>query len=292
MQPTLRGAAVDRITQRWVIASGRPVSFGDEHRWLDGPVGSPDGVGERWIGEHAARLGADVREPDDAGVLPDLRILEGPGFRADELHPSVRDFYEHTARWRLDVWSRWSRWAEPGGRVLNTVFAHRLRQLALPLDPLDVAYGLDSRLLAFRSPTGEHLGAAWQRTLRSTGATVFGGFYGTAALPGQRRRSIRVVFPLPNGSLTVFLRPGVRPDGSLRLVSPRGRFGEEGAYLVVRPDGADEGWSRRVPLPERFDVFVDRDDQLRCDHQLHLGRAEVLHLHYRMAPSEVDPTST
>jgi hypothetical protein len=278
----LRGALVDRTTQRWVIATGRPITVGTT-QWLDGPVGAPREIGEAWIVEHAARIGAGTVEEDGAGLLVDMAVLDGPGFRSDDLRPEVRDFYENTSRWTIDVWSRWSRWAEPGGRLINAVFARRLRQLSLPLDPLDVAYGMDSRVISFHRD-GRHAGTAWQRTIRLTGATVFGGFYGVVRLPGAARASIRVAFPLPNGSVTVFLRPQVTRDGALRLVSPRGPFGGDGAYLVVRPDGQDAGWARRVPLPEQFDVFVDPAGELRCDHRLGLGRAEVLRLHYRLRP--------
>lgn len=276
----LSGALIDRATQRWVIATGRPVRF-PQHPWLDGPVGAPDGIADDWIGQHAARVDATLTE-DGTGGLLDLRRCDGPGFDADRLEPRIRDFYAATARWQLDVWSRWSRWAEPGGRLLDALFATRLRQLALPIDPLRTAYGMDSRVAVFTGPGGDHLGTAWQRTLRADGSTVFGGFYGTATLPGATRPSVRVVFPLPNGSLTVLLRPDVRDGGALRLTSPPGAFGQDGAYLVVRPDAGDHGWARRVPLPERFDVFVDPAGELRCDHRLHLHRAEVLRLHYRL----------
>lgn len=279
----MKGALVDRATQRWVIATGRPIAF-QEQTWLDGPVGAPDGVGDAWIGQHADRVAASTREDDLGGLLPDLRLCDGPGFDAALLHPQIRDFYEHTARWQLDVWSRWSRWAEPGGRLLDAIFATRLRQLALPLDPLDTAYGMDSRVITFTGSNGEHLGTGWQRTLRRTGATVFGGFYGVVSLPGAARPSVRVVFPLPDGSVTVFLRPDVTARGNLQLTSPRGRFGQDGAYLVVRPAGRDRGWARRVPLPERFTVFVDQDGGLRCDHELRLWRAAIIRLHYRLQP--------
>lgn len=277
----MRGAWVDRATQRWVIGTGRPVAF-DEQAWLDGPVGAPEGVGDAWIAQHADRVGASIREDDTGGLLPDLRVLDGPGLAAARLRPQIRDFYEHTSSWQLDVWSRWSQWAEPGGRLLDAIFAQRLRQLALPLDPLDTAYGMDSRVITFTGAHGEHVGTGWQRTLRTTGATVFGGFYGAVSLPGATRPSVRVVFPLPNGSLTVFLRPDVTAEGDLRLTSPPGSFGQDGAYLVVRTAGSDHGWSRRVPLPERFDVFVDPSGELRCDHHLQLHRAEVIRLHYRL----------
>lgn len=279
----LPGAFVDRVTQRWVIATGQQVDFTGEHRWLDGPVGSPQGIGEDWIEQHASRVGATAVVEPDAGLVPDMGALDGEGFRSSDLHPTVIAFYERTAGWRLDVWYRWARWAEPGGRAINAVFARRLRQLSLPVDPLDVAYGMDSRVIAIRSADGDHLGTAWQRRLRATGATVFGGFYGIAEPPSAGRPCVRVVFPLPNGSITVFLRPAVRPGGGLSLTSPSGAFGEEGAYLVVRPDAAGSGWARRVPLPERFHVFADEDGTARCDHQLRLGPVEILRLHYRLA---------
>lgn len=121
--------------------------------------------------------------------------------------------------------------------------------------------------------------------MRATGATVFGGCYGTARLPAADQPSIRVVFPLPNGSLTVLLCPEALPDGALLLTSPPGPFGAPGAYLVVRPEAAAHGWARRVPLPEQFRVFVDDRGDLRCDHRLCLGTAEILRLHYRLLPS-------
>lgn len=178
----LRGAPVDRATQRWVIRTGTKLALAEEE-WLAGPVGAPEEIGESWIEQHAARVGASMAEEPDGGLLPRLDVLDGGDFRAGDLHPTVRNFYEHTARWQLDVWSRWARWAEPGGRLLNAVFARRLRQLGLPLDPLEVAYGMATRVVHLRSATGVHLGTAWQRSLRSTGATVFGGLYSITDVP-------------------------------------------------------------------------------------------------------------
>jgi hypothetical protein len=44
------------------------------------------------------------------------------------------------------------------------------------------------------------LGAAWLRTLRRTGKTIYSGWYGAAALPGRDQPSVRVVFPLPTAA--------------------------------------------------------------------------------------------
>jgi hypothetical protein len=274
---------VDRATQRWVIETGHRIDF-DDARWLDGPVGAPTGIGEDWIIEHAHRTGAQLVE-DDGGLLPDMAALTREGFDAAAVHPRIRAFYETTAQWELDVWSRWTWWAEPGGRLINAVFARRLRQLSLPIDPLDTSDGMDSRVLRFVTPAGQHLGTAWQRTLRRTGTTVFGGFYGITDVPLGTGPSVRVVFPLPNGSLTVFLRPQTHGEDGLQLVSPAGPFGGPGAYLVVRPDAGATGWARRVPLPEDFRLSVDAAGDVRCDHRLCLGRSEMLHLRYRARQS-------
>lgn len=279
---SLDGALLDRFTQRWVILTGRPVEFTGTERWLDGPIGSPDGVGADWIDQYVSRKGGVLKEGDVHGVLPDFAALAGEGFDAGAVSPAIVDFYENTSIWSVDVWSRWSRWAEPGGRLMNALFAHRLRQLSLPTDPLDVAYGMRSRVTGLIGPDGRTLGTAWQRTARSTGATIFGGFYGIVTRPSASRPSIRVVFPLPNGSLTVFLRPDAAPNGGLVLSSPAGAFGDDGAYLVLRPDAGPHGWARRVPLPERFELFTDADGILRCDHHLALGKHEMLRLHYRL----------
>lgn len=286
-EAALDGALVDRFTQRWVIATGRPVEFGGSERWLDGPIGAPGGVGEAWIEQHAAGTGASLKEGNPQGLLPEFAALSGAGLEVDAVSPAIVDFYENTSEWSVDVWSRWSRWAEPGGRLINALFAHRLRQLSLPMDPLDVAYGMRSRVIGLVGPDGSHLGTAWQRTMRSTGTTIFGGFYGIATRPSASRPSIRVVFPLPNGSLTVFLRPDATADGGLVLSSPAGEFGDDGAYLIVRPSARSQGWARRIPLPERFELFTDADGVLRCDHHLNLGSREILRLHYRLqrAPS-------
>jgi hypothetical protein len=282
MRVALEGALLDRCTQRWVIATGRPVEFEGPERWLDGPIGAPDGVGEDWIEQYAAARGARLEEDAPQGLLPSFAALSGPGLDVAAVSPAIADFYENTSAWSIDVWSRWARWAEPGGRLIDAAFARRLRQLSLPLDALDAAYGMRSRVVGLVGPDGSHLGTAWQRTMRSTGRTTFGGFYGITTRPAAERPSVRVVFPLPNGSLTVLLRPDATADGGFTLSSPPGRFGEDGAYLIVRPGARSQGWARRIPLPERFVLSTDGDGVVRCDHHLALGGREVLRLHYRL----------
>jgi hypothetical protein len=111
---------------------------------------------------------------------------------------------------------------------------------------------------------------------------VYSGWYGTVVLPGRQQPSVRVAFPLPNGSVTVFLRPEVADGDRLRLVSPLEPFGGDGMYLIVRPDAGQSAWVRRVPIDERFELWVDAEGVLRTSHRLRLWSVPVIDLHYRL----------
>ena len=278
----LRWSLIDGATQRWVRATGRRVEF-EIDGWLRTPVGDSDRIGDQWLEGEAQRLGGAIKL--GGGLLPSMASLIGDGFDPGALHPSITEFYEATTDWRLDVWSQWSPVAWPFGWLLSAVFAHRLEQLSLPLRPLDTSRGMDSRVVSVLNNDGEQLGAAWMRTLRSTGATVYSGWYDITTLPRKARPSVRVAFPLPNGSITVYLRPENGPHGSLRLVSPVGAFGDDGAYLIVVRRDRRGGWAKRVALSEEFVVFVDEEGVLRTDHALNLQRIPVVRLHYRIERS-------
>jgi hypothetical protein len=279
--PDVQGHRLDLLTQYWVKLTGRTV---DLHRtpWLDGPSGLPSNIGDEWVDGFTASIGARSEKDATSGLVQDIAALDGDGFSAALLAPKVVEFYEHTSEWRLEVWSRWSAPFRPLGAALSGLFSKRLQQLNLPLDPLEVSRGMTSEVTRVVTTDGSWIGTAWQRTLRATEQTVFGGFYGVVSLPSEKRPSIRVVFPLPNGRLSVFLRPENAPRGGLRLVSEGSRWGEVGAYLVVAE--GDRGWTRRVPLPEVFDVFVDEEGTLRANHVLRLYRWEVIRFHYRLQP--------
>ena len=280
-----RESMIDRATQAWVRATGRTVRL-DEHPWLDGPVGRPNLIGDEWLPREAERLHGDLHEA--GGLVESFDLLASDSFEPSGLSPAIIDFYERTTEWRLDAWSQWSPLALPAGWLLSAVFAKRLQQLALPLRPLDVALGMESRVVALRAADGRQLGAAWLRTLRSTGQVVYSGWYGSTQLPNTSSPSIRVMFPLPNGSVTVFLRPSVDPTGALILTSSISRFGDDGAYLIVHTGGGMAA-VRRVPLAEQFRVYVDDEGTLRTDHALNLWSVPVLRFHYRL---ERKPPST
>lgn len=270
--------ALDRGTRRFWRTAGRRVDLTGEHGWLSAPWHADSLIGQEWLAAAAAEIGGTVHhDVVDAGLLPDLSVLDGPEFAATQLDSRVRSFYEHTSEWRMEVWTQWNPIFQPGGEMVSRLFGRRVQQLALPTRPLDVAHGMDSRVAVIAAADGTQHAAGWLRTLRSTGEYVYSGCYSTRALPGADRPSVHVAFPLQDGNVQVFLRPDVLPGGGLQLTSDGGRFGGDGAYVVVRP-----GYAAQVPVREQFQVYVDADGVLRTDHVLRMWSATAVRLHYKL----------
>lgn len=277
-------AHLDRTTRGFWRVTGRPVDLAGSERWLAAPTSGSSTVGDGWLQTAAEALAGSVHEQSGhAGLLADMAQLDGAGFRAAELRPEIRDFYQHTSDWRMEVWTQWTMVFQPAGELISRLFGRRVQQLALPTRPLDVAHGMDSRVIPIVDAAGDQLAAGWLRTLRSTGEYVYSGCYSTRLLPGSRQPSVHVAFPLEAGNVQVFLRPRVLPGGALELSSPGGGFGENGAYVVV----ADRGHTHasRAPIRETFRVYVDDEGVLRTDHLLCLWRTPAVRLHYKLTPA-------
>ena len=272
---------LDLVTRTFWRATGRPVDLDGSEAWLTAPMHDGQTIGDGWLQSAATALGGTLREHDEgAGLLPDMSALDGDTFRAADLRSEVRDFYEHTSAWRMEVWTQWNPVFAPGGELISRFFGRRVQQLALPTRPLDVARGMDSRVVTILDADGRQRAAGWIRTLRSTGEYVYSGCYSSRTLPGSGQPSVHVAFPLEAGNVQVLLRPRALPDGSLELSSPPGAFGEDGAYVVV--DARGRHHAARAPIHEEFRVYVDLDGVLRTDHLLRLWSATVVRLHYKL----------
>lgn len=274
-------AVLDAGSRAWWRLVGRPVDTTAAEAWLHAPTSRTSRVDDGWLADWAEGLGGEVlHDVPGAGLVPDLAELDGPGFAAADLHPDVRDFYEHTSQWRMEVWTGWQPPFALGGGVVARLFGRRVGQLALPVRPLDVARGMDSRVTLLTDAGGRQRGAAWLRTLRATGEYVYSGCYSHRRLPGADRASVHVAFPLERGNVQVFLRPHVEAGGALRLESPSGPWGGDGCYVVAESGGRVH--ASRAPVHETFWVYVDDEGVLRTDHELRMWSAPAVRLHYRL----------
>lgn len=277
-----RGNLIDWLTQQWVRSTGRRIDL-ETHPWLAGPTGATRGVGLEFFEEWAAANSCSVaRYKSGEGLLPSFDDLSGHGFDSATIAPTIREFYERTADFDMDVWSEWSGVFRPFGSLVAALFSRRLRQLNLPLSSLDTSLGITSEILRVHDALGQTVANAWLRTLIKTNRVVYVGSYSVAQPPGCDRPCVKTVFPLPNGNAIVLLRPEALADGSLRLVSAGRRFGDPGFYFTVhRPDGSVVArYLRR--FQEVIHVYPAEHGDVRTDHTMSLWGQRCLHLHYRL----------
>jgi hypothetical protein len=55
-----------------------------------------------------------------------------PGFDASRVHPLIREFYEHTSRFKLSIVPEWRAWRKPRYAVFKRMVAEPLGQAAIP----------------------------------------------------------------------------------------------------------------------------------------------------------------
>jgi hypothetical protein len=250
--------------------------------WLDGPTGPPR-IGAAFHRSIASEGGMEIRTGRDLGLLPDCAALDGRDFDSHRMHPSVRDFYEHTGRYHLDVWSQWSPLFWPFGWMLINFISRRMEQLNFPMYPLETAQGMTSEVEQLVQPDGKVAFTSWLRRNLGTGMVIYSGFYSTAS-PPNHGPCVKTVFPVVRGSANVLLRAEAQADGSLKLISSGRRFGDPGFYRITEAGpGRIRVWYVR-PLSEMFHVYPDRDGSVRTDHFLRWWNLPVLHLHYHITP--------
>ena len=277
-----RGNLSDWVTQRWVCATGRRVSLA-ANPWLDGPVGGTREIGKHFFETYAAERNLQPVREGVRGLIPDFQRLKDGDHRLKTIADEVKQFYEQTSEYDLDVWSEWHGLFKPLGRALSLIFSRRLQQLNVPLSSLDSAKGMTSNVDQMRDPTSNKVvQTAWIRELLATENVVYAGSYSLCTIPGQPNCCIKVVFPLPNGNAIVLMKAETNADGALLLKSVGTKYGDAGFYFVVH-DGSGTIWAKYVrSFQEEIRVYPGEQDVVRADHTLWFWGIRFLRLHYRM----------
>lgn len=235
-------------------------------------------IGTGYVRELAEELGGTYT-PDrrDTGIVASLDTLAGPGFEPDAVDPLVREFYEHTTRFALDIVPRWRAWVRPGYLLYRSVVARPLGQASLPMNQREAQRGIASRIDTITGVDGVVSVRGWIRSFADDDEPIMTGVYTTYAHEGTGY--VSVGFPLPEGSFTATLRPRPRPDGGLTLTS-RVPDGQAGHYLSYVDTAADELTTLGVPgFEEELDVYVE-DGELRAEHAFRVFGFAFLTLDY------------
>ena len=190
----------------------------------------------------------------DTGIVASLDALAGPRFDPALVDPLVREFYEHTTRFALDIVPQWRLWVRPGyllyrnaGRAAPGTGQRPDEPAGGPArDPQPDRHDHRGRRHGVRCAAGS--GRSPTTTSRSWSGS-------TPPTPTTAAATSASGSPCPEGSFTATLLPRSRPDRGLTLTSRVARrpgralphLRRHGGRRADRPGGARlRGAARRL----------------------------------------------
>jgi hypothetical protein len=244
-------------------------------------------VGTDYVRALAEVLGGDyVRDAIDVGIVASLDHLAGPDFDPAAVDPRVREFYEHTTLFTLDIVPEWRQWVRPGYLLYRTLVARPLGQANVPMNQREALRGVRSRIDTI-DVDGDGIPEVrgWIRSFADTDAPIYVGIYTTYRHYG--RGYVSVGFPAPQANFTATLAPRAREGGGLTLTS-RSNLDHPGHYLTYVDPASRELTALAVHgFAEELDVYV-ADDELRAEHAFWVFGIPFLVLHYRITAKTRD----
>jgi hypothetical protein len=249
-------------------------------------------VGTGYIRELAGTLGGRyVADAPDVGIVASVDNLAGPDFDPAGIDPLVREFYEHTTRFALDIVPQWRLWVRPGYLLYRTLVARPLGQANVPMNQRETQRGIRSRIDTITLPGADDetpTVRGWIRSFSDTDEPIYIGIYTTYRHGG--RGYVSVGFPVPQASFTATLLPRPRPGGGLILTS-RSDLDQPGHYLAyIDPDRRDLTVLAVRGFAEQLDVYL-KDGELRAEHAFSVFGFPFLVLHYRMYRKPAGPAA-
>jgi hypothetical protein len=238
-------------------------------------------VGADYVEQLAhVRGGTFRRNPPDVGILASLDSLEGPSFEAGRVHPLIREFYEHTSRFRLSIIPEWRRWVKPGYEIFKLLIAQPLGQAAIPSNIEEAQRGMVSTIDTIATPGNDEIDIrGWVRTFADSGKPIYVGIY--TSFRHEDRGYVSVGFPIPSANFTATLLPRNTGEHDFVLTS-RTKLAYPGHYLSSVDSERDAlTVLKLLYFQEQIFVYV-ADGELKTDHSFYLAGQRFLTLHYEI----------
>jgi xanthosine utilization system XapX-like protein len=224
--------------------------------------------------------GAFKRNAEGIGIVESLEILRGPHFDPDRVTPLIREFYEHTSRFKLNIVPEWDWRYKWLFSIFKQTIAQPMGQANLPFNQEEAQKGMVSYIDTIDFSCNDIVDLrAWVRAFEATGEAIYVGVYTTFRWDDVGY--VSVGFPLPNANFTATLLPFNLGDGNLILRSRNTGLAYPGHYLSTS-EGGDNLTVLKLPtFNEEIEVFV-KDGELCTEHRFYMGRLNFLKLHYSM----------
>ena len=271
----------DWVTQQWVIRFGKKINP-NQSKWLLGPFGQTDGIGEKFIQQLAEKenLIIDKSNPKK-GLLQSINQLNLAEEELINLSKEVIDFYENTGNYNLDLNVKWNPYFRMFGGLLKILFSNRIEQLNIPMDNRENSKKLKSEIIQLideKSQTVKRI--VWLRTFIVSKQVVYSGVYETCIIPSGQT-CIKAIFPLPNGSATVILLPSVGKNGELILTSSGKKMGDSGFYFLLE-DSLKDIWAKFIKSFKDELVVRLKNEKITAKQTLTLWNLKVLTFTYNI----------
>jgi hypothetical protein len=238
-------------------------------------------VGADYVEQLAkVRGGTFRRNPPDVGILASLDGLDGPTFDAGRVHPLIREFYEHTSRFRLSIVPEWRRSMKPAYEIFKRLVAQPLGQAAIPSNIEEAQRGMVSTIDTIAVDGSEEIDVrGWIRTFADSGKPIYVGIY--TSFRHADRGYVSVGFPIPGANFTATLLPRNAGEHDFELTS-RSDLPYPGHYLSSVDSERDAlTVLKLLHFQERIFVSVT-DGELRTEHSFSLAGQRFLTLHYEI----------
>ncbi|GAB4520949.1 MAG: hypothetical protein OHK0046_31710 [Anaerolineae bacterium] len=219
------------------------------------------------------------RNRADIGIVATMDALRGPHFDPMKVDPRIREFYEHTSRFRLQIIPEWNPFIRPFFWIFKTTIAQRIGQANLPFNMEEAQRGVVSYIDTIDFPgdeTGVQTLRGWIRAFEAGEEPIYVGIY--TVLRHDEVGYVSVGFPLPEGNFTATLLPYNHQNGHFLLKTDHTGFKFPGHYLSVIEEAGLTTLKLTV-MGEEIEVYL-REGALKTDHRFYFGGLNFLTLYY------------
>jgi hypothetical protein len=233
---------------------------------------------ERLAGELNGKL---EHNPAGAGLVESLDTLRGPHFDPSRVAPEIRDFYEHTSKYKLSIVPEWNALMQAPFWIFKTFVAQPIGQANLPFNMQEAQRGIVSSIdMITLGHDPEHIETirAWIRSFEATGEAIYVGIY--TVLRHEDVGYVSVGFPLPAGNFSATLLPYNNRGNGLLLRTRDTGYSFTGHYLsVISSEDRTMTTAKLIYMDEAIDVYLE-NGRLCTDHSFYFGGFKFLTLHY------------